>query len=94
VVLGLATAAAFLGLGMTNAYAVQHEQFERSANDLVNKIQNALEDYVNAAAVIHNRCRKRNFTREDFRELYEYLIGSGLEFQAAQVRYYFVCLRF
>jgi len=83
-VLGMATSAAFMGLGMTTAYTVEAENFERSAVDLVNKIQNAWEDYVNAASMIHNRCRKRNFTRQDFRELYEYLIGSGLEFQAAQ----------
>jgi len=82
--LGLAAAAAFIGWGTSTAYDVQADNFERSAVDLVNKIRGAWEDYVNAASIVHNRCRKRDFTRQDFRELYEYLIDGGLDFQAAQ----------
>jgi CHASE1-domain containing sensor protein len=55
-----------------------------SSNDLVKKIESAWADYVNAAGVIHGRCRSREFTRKDFREMYEYLIGGGLHFQAVQ----------
>jgi CHASE1-domain containing sensor protein len=50
----------------------------------VKKIESAWADYVNAAGVIHGRCRSREFTRKEFRELYEYLQGGGLRFQAAQ----------
>jgi CHASE1-domain containing sensor protein len=50
----------------------------------VKKIETAWADYVNVAGVIHGRCRSREFTRKDFRELYEYLISGGLHFQAAQ----------
>jgi CHASE1-domain containing sensor protein len=83
VFLGLATCGGFLGMGIVTAQQVQDEQFARSAIDLIKKMQNAWNDYVNAAAMIHGRCRGRNFTREDFRELYEYLT-AGLDFQAAQ----------
>ncbi|KAL3908137.1 MAG: hypothetical protein SGARI_003202, partial [Bacillariaceae sp.] len=54
------------------------------AQDLVHQIEEAWEDYVTAASWIHGRCRGRNFTRSDFRSTYEYLLGSGLDFQAAQ----------
>ena len=82
--LGLATSGAFMALGVSSAFQTQEDQFVRSATDLANKIQSALEDYVNAAALIHNRCHSRSLTRKDFRELYEYLIAGALDFQAAQ----------
>ena len=84
VVLGCATSSAFLAIGVTSAVHEQEDQFERSAADLVSKIESAWEDYVHAASVIHGRCRSRDFSRQDFRNLYEYLISDGLEFQAAQ----------
>jgi hypothetical protein len=82
--LGAATCAAFVGIGVSSAQQDQTDQFERLAEDLVTQIQRAWQDYVTAAAWIHGRCRTRNFTRADFRQTYEYLVGSGLDFQAAQ----------
>jgi hypothetical protein len=84
--LGTAITAAFLGLGISAAIKEQENQFRRSAGDLVQKIVTALDAYVVAAGTIHGRCRTRDFTRQQFRDLYEYLIASGLSFQAAQVR--------
>lgn len=83
-VLGFAVAAAFLGVGVAGNNQDQKDQFERTATDIVNNIQSAWLDYKNAAALIHNRCRSRNFTRAQFRNLYEYLIDGGLDFQASQ----------
>ena len=82
--LGAGTGGAFLAVGITSAKEDEVDQFDRQAKDLVSKIQGSWEDYVNAASVIHGNCRSRDFTRLDFRETYEYLISSGLEFQAAQ----------
>lgn len=82
--LGALTCAAFLAIGMTSAKQDQVSLFDRRADDLVNRIQRSTDDYVTAAAWIHGRCRGRNFTRADFRQTYEYLINSGLNFQAAQ----------
>lgn len=82
--LGVAVTSGFLGLGISAAIKEQEDQFERSAVDLVNKIVAAWDDYVVAAGTIHGRCRPRDFTRTQFRELYEYLVASGLDFQAAQ----------
>ncbi|CAB9514998.1 respiration control sensor protein ArcB [Seminavis robusta] len=83
-VLGLAVSGAFLGLGISSALRAQEEAFDRNAVDLVNKISTSWSDYVNAAAILHGRCRGRTFSRQDFREVYEYLTGGGLQFQAAQ----------
>lgn len=82
--LGAATCAAFLALGITAAKKDQEEQFTRRADDIISRMQRSWEDYVTAAAWVHGRCRGRNFTRNDFRRTYEYLIASGLQFQALQ----------
>ena len=94
--LGSATAAAFLGIGVTSARNEQEDLFERAAADTTNKIRDALDDYVNAVAMVHARCRRRNFSRQEFRDLYEYLIHAdddnsgggdgdgGLQFKAVQ----------
>ena len=82
--LGLAVSGGFLGLGITAAFNTQEEAFDRNAVDLVNKISTAWRDYVNSAGMIHGRCRGRDFSRADFRDFYESLLGGGLSFQAAQ----------
>jgi len=82
--MGFCISGAFLGLGISSAVQAQTDAFDRNAIDLVNKINTAWNDYVNAASMIHARCRKRTFARQDFRYLYEYLRGGGLDFQAAQ----------
>lgn len=82
--LGMATGSAFLAIGITSSKKEEKEQFMRQASDLVSRIERSWADYVTAAAYIHGRCRNRNFTRSDFRDTYEYLIGSNLTFQAAQ----------
>lgn len=82
--LGIVTSGAFLYMGIVAAQQVQEGQFDRSAMDLTKKLEVAWEDYVTAAATIHMRCRGRNFTRQEFRSLYEYLTDGGLRFQAAQ----------
>jgi signal transduction histidine kinase len=84
IVIGASVAAAFLGIGLTAEQNDVQAQFDASATDLVNKIQTAWESYVTAASMMHNFCRDRNFTRAEFRGLYEYMISTGLNFQAAQ----------
>ncbi len=84
VVLGAATCAAFLAVGITEAKEDETDEFTNRAHDLVMELERAWEDYVAAAAWMHGRCRNRDFTRADFRVSYEYLKGSGLQFQAVQ----------
>lgn len=83
-VLGVGTSVAFLWLGISGAQTQQENDFERDASDLVKKIEAEWHGYVSAASFVHARCRSRNFTRQDFRELYEYLIDAGLDFKAVQ----------
>ncbi len=84
IILGSGTAAAFMAMGINSAKKDKEDQFTRSALDLINKIEGAWEEYVTAAAWIHGRCRNGKFDRVDFREMYEYLVFNGLDFQAAQ----------
>jgi len=83
-ILGLVTTASFLSIGLTGALASSEDDFIRSALFAENKVIEALGDYINAGSLVHARCRHNNFTRTDFRELYEYLNDSGLVFQAVQ----------
>ncbi|KAL3938919.1 MAG: hypothetical protein SGBAC_006262 [Bacillariaceae sp.] len=82
-VLGAATTALFLWIGLSGALSQKEDDFVRSAVFAENKVIEALDDYLNAASMVHNRCR-HNFTRTDFRETYEYLDSSGLVVQAVQ----------
>jgi signal transduction histidine kinase/CHASE1-domain containing sensor protein len=84
VLIGGFAAAAFLFVGIRSENKNSQAQFEAAATDLVNKIQTAWESYVTAASMMHNFCRNRNFARADFRGLYEYMISTGLNFQAVQ----------
>lgn len=81
---GAIASAGFLAMGIRSSYREQFDQFERSADDTVLRFQSAFQIYLSTAAFIHNRCRNRNFSREDFRQLYEYVKASGLAFQAIQ----------
>ena len=82
--LGFCTTAAFLGIGVIGALQTQEDEFERSATNTINKISDAFDDYVTAASLVHARCHHRDFSRDEFRELHEYLIDSGLQYKAVQ----------
>ena len=90
--LGVATSAAFLAIGLTGVFNDQQKEFERSAQTTVTTLQTKFEDYEDAASLIHARCRHyrgssgihSNWDRPDFRELYEYIIDTGLQFKAMQ----------
>ena len=81
--LGSATAAAFLSVGIGSAISEQEDQFERAASETTAQIESAFEDYVNAVGMVHTRCRRRNFSRQDFRDMYDYL-SAELAFLAVQ----------
>jgi hypothetical protein len=82
--LGLAAASGFLLAGIRSCFREQQDQFDRAAADTVRRFRAAFQTYVNTASLVHNRCRNRNFSRREFRELYEYVTASGLAFQALQ----------
>ena len=83
-ILGLASSAVFLWIGVSGAVEQQEVEFDRTATEFIFRIQLQLEEYVQAASMVHNRCRGRNFTRLEFRDMYEYLVDSELDFKAVQ----------
>ena len=80
--LGIAASGAFLGLGVSTLRDTEKSSFERFSQDLYHKVDAAMVDYTFAASMIHARCRSRNFTRQDFRDLYEYVVADDLDVQA------------
>lgn len=82
--LGFASAIAFTAIGLTGALRTENEEFVREASATAVRISDSFSLYANAASLIHARCRHRDFTRTDFRELYEYVVASDLEFKAMQ----------
>lgn len=83
--LGLGTSAAILAFGIQSANTIQQDQFDRAATDVVQRIMHQFAQYENAASIVHNYCRLRNFTRQEFRDLYEYFLNfDGLDFKAMQ----------
>jgi signal transduction histidine kinase len=82
--IGTSAATAFLAIGIGSENHDMESQFEEATSDIVDAIQTAWESYVSAASMIHYYCRNRNFSRDDFRGLYEYLLENGLPFQVAE----------
>ncbi|CAB9516454.1 Receptor-type guanylate cyclase gcy [Seminavis robusta] len=81
---GCAASACFLYLGITSAKNDEQDHFDRRATEVVQELKSAWGDYEVAGLWIHESCRKRDFTRRDFTELYEYIRSDGLTFQAAE----------
>ena len=83
-ILGLGASTAFLAVGLGGAQREQTDQFEANAVDIAKSIEQQFDRYQTAAMYVHHYCRHRDFSREDFRDLYEYLIQDGLDFKAVQ----------
>lgn len=83
-VLGALTSGAFLWLGISGAQHEQEKDFEHDASDLIRKIEEKWERYIDAASYVHNVCRSDNCTRPGFRQLHEYLLDAGLDYKAVQ----------
>ena len=80
--IGLISATFVLAFGLTSAYHDQRVSFERTAEELLSRFEKAFDEYSVAGLWIHEACQKGDKSREDFRTLYEYLVSTGLEFQA------------
>lgn len=82
--IGVALSAAFLTIGIMGARQDKDDEFMRRASELVKEIEASWKDYEVAGLWIHEACRHRDISRDDFRDLYEHLSYGGLEFQAAE----------
>lgn len=82
--LGAIASAGFMYVGITNSKSDNETKFDQRASELVQKIQSTWNDYETAGLWIHESCRNRHATRQEFRAVYEYLSSDGLEFQAAE----------
>jgi hypothetical protein len=92
--IGVGVSAAFLGLGLRGAESDKTLLFERQASQRIKAVEIAWHDFEVAGLWIHEACRASadendiHFTRgicsrKYFFELHEYLLSSGLDFQAA-----------
>ncbi|CAB9514382.1 Receptor-type guanylate cyclase gcy [Seminavis robusta] len=82
-IMGAAASTSFMSLAITNERKEKEALFVRRAADLAKGIDDSWRDYEIAALWIHESCRDwrtSNYTRNDFRTLYEYLESSGLDF--------------
>ena len=83
-ILGVGASTAFLAVGLGGAQREQTDQFQSNAVDITISIQQQVDRYLTAAMYVHHYCRNHSFSRQDFRDLYEYLIEDGLDFKAVQ----------
>jgi class 3 adenylate cyclase len=83
--LGSTASAIFLTFSVLSSNRERRQvQFDQQASELVTEIGSTWNDYEYAGLWIHEACRARNITRQEFRELYEYTQSEGLDFQAAE----------
>jgi hypothetical protein len=91
--IGVGVSAAFLGLGLRGADSDKRLDFERQASEIIKSVEGTWKDFEVAGLWIHEKCRssvdqidthlpRGICSREDFLELYEYLLSTGLEFEA------------
>lgn len=91
---GVGASSAYLGLGIQGAGNDKRLQFDKQASERIKAVEIAWHDFEVAGLWIHEACRSSAdqkdshlsrglCSREDFLELYEYLLSSGLDFQAA-----------
>ena len=80
--LGSAATAAFGGLGISSAIVAADKDFDRSASVLIRQVEMAWKDYEVAALWTHQACTShKDFSHQDFRELYEQLRSTGIDVQ-------------
>lgn len=79
--LGLGASIAFITIGVRGAKETQRSLFERHSIEIANSIDTAWYAYETMGLSIHEAARKQDISRQDFRELYEYLNSSDLSLQ-------------
>lgn len=86
VFLGAGASTAFVYLGITASNHETYQTFERRASDLSQEIVQSFRDYENAALWIHEACRgwPETCSRDDFADVYQYIVSGGLEFYLAE----------
>ena len=92
VVIGGILCGAFITLGVRHAQEDKEHRFEKHASELVRAVKTTWDNYHLAALWVHETCRStadhsllsgiRICSREDFRELYEYMSAGELEFKS------------
>ena len=83
-VLGIGGGTAFIVLGVQNEREYSTSRFETRATQLAKDISQTVQEYETAAKSVHNVCSRRETTRPQFRQFYEYLTSGGLQVQAIQ----------
>jgi signal transduction histidine kinase/CheY-like chemotaxis protein len=78
---GAAASAAFMAIGINGSNQIQDDLFDRHAAEIASSIETSWQSYEVAGLYAHEAGRSRNVSRKEFRELYEYLISTGLVFQ-------------
>ena len=84
ILVGLAASTLIFGFGIASAVDQQAREFDIHANGVIGALEAAWKDYEVASRWTHQSCRNNDFTRQEFRDLHEYLTSDGLRIQ---VRY-------
>jgi hypothetical protein len=74
--LGGVSAAMFVGFGIASANAKQEQSFHHLAEEFALQVHAAWVDYETATRWVHQSCAFQNVTRDEFRDLYEYITVS------------------
>lgn len=79
---GAVACTAILATNIPRLQAEQTKSFRIVSSDLLQRFDRAVQNYLNAGLWLHQACRDRRSTHEEFRIVYEYLLSTQLEFQA------------
>jgi signal transduction histidine kinase/CheY-like chemotaxis protein len=79
---GAGACAIILGVGISAARTEQEKRFERLSEDVVHEFSETWEQYTTVALWLRQAAHSGKQTREEFHDLYEYLVTSGLNFKS------------
>jgi len=84
VVIGIAVSASFITLGFTSEDHDQESEFLSKAAVYPTFFQDILDDYQVAALWAHQAARHGDLSRERFRDVYDHISVTGLQFQSIE----------
>jgi hypothetical protein len=71
--LGALSAAMFISFGLVSSANEQEQRFHHLAEEMALQVDAAWSDYESAARWLHQACAFQNISRQNFRDLYEYM---------------------
>jgi hypothetical protein len=87
IIIGLGVATTILALTIPDQKRAQLTRFQKVADESFLRFSSALDYYKYSGLWLHQACRNRNMSFDEYRGVYQYISSTGLEFQGLACGY-------